>query len=111
MSLNPTVLDASTINHAGEFEMFLFDDEQWENSPTHHQQLMEKVAVYVEASSSRSEAKNREVRITIVTMYEPDQAGREFLSLVRSAVEKEGINFSCKFHEPVGVKLFRTNNQ
>jgi hypothetical protein len=29
MSLDPTVLDASAINQAGEFEMLLFYDEEW----------------------------------------------------------------------------------
>jgi hypothetical protein len=35
MSLDPTVLDASAINDAGEFEMMLFDDAEWDNSQEH----------------------------------------------------------------------------
>lgn len=96
MSLDPTVLDASTINKSGEFQMMLFDQEEW-GPQEHQQQLQAKVAAYIEAAQAMPQAKNRKVRITLVTMYEPDEAGRQLISTLRSVVESAGIAFEYVF--------------
>jgi hypothetical protein len=97
MSLDPTVLDASAINDAGEFEMMLFDDADWDNHQEHQQQLQAKVAAYMEAVTNKPEAKNRKVRITVVAMYQPDRAGNEFISKLRAVVEGAGMGFKYDF--------------
>jgi len=102
MSLDPTVLDASAINDAGEFVMMLFDDVEWENTQEqrqeHQQQLQAKIAVYMEMAKAKTEAENCRVRIMIAGMYEPDEAGRQFISTLRSVVESANIAFSYAFH-------------
>ena len=79
MSLDPTTLDASTINEASEFQMFLFDDAEWNGSLEHQQKLEEKAVAYIENARSQPKAKGRKLRITVVGMYEPDEAGNVFL--------------------------------
>lgn len=100
MSLDPTVLDAGAINKSGEFQMMLFDQEEWENQENpqeHHQQLQAKVAAYIDAAQAMPQAQNRKVRITLVTMYEPDEAGLQLISTLRSVVESAGIAFEYVF--------------
>lgn len=97
MSLDPTVLDAGAINKSGEFQMMLFDQEEWENPQEHQQQLQAKVAAYIEAAQAMPQAKDRKVRITLVSMYEPDESGRQLISTLRSVVESAGIAFEYVF--------------
>ena len=98
MSLDPTVLDGSAINQAGEFEMMLFDNEIWDNSQEHREQLQAKVSAYMEFARTRPEAKDRLVRITLVGMYQPDTLGQEFISRLGSTVESAGFAFKYDFH-------------
>ena len=93
MSLDPTVLDASAINDAGEFEMLLFDDVNWDNAEDHQQQLQAKIAAYLDAAANKPESKSRNVRITMVAMYEPEADGKQFISNLRALVEGAGIAF------------------
>jgi len=81
----------------GEFVMMLFDDAEWENTQEHQQQLQTKIAVYIEAAKAKVEAENCRVRIMIAGMYEPDEAGRQFISTLRSVVESAAIAFSYEF--------------
>ena len=98
MSLDPTVLDASAINDAGEFEMMLFDDELWHDSEAHQRQLQTKVVAYMQVARTQPEAKDRTVRITIVGMYQPDTAGQQFLARLGSMVGSEGMKFKYDLH-------------
>jgi hypothetical protein len=51
----------------------------------------------MEAVTNKPEAKNRKIRITVVGMYQPDRAGNEFISKLRSVVESAGMAFKYEF--------------
>jgi hypothetical protein len=93
MSLDPRELDATAINDAGEFEMMLFDDAEWDDTQEHQRQLQVKLAAYMDAARNKAEAKGRKIRITVVGMYPPDNAGSEFLSRTSAVVESAGMAF------------------
>jgi hypothetical protein len=97
MPLDPSVLDASVINDAGEFEMMLFDNDIWGSGQEHQRQLQAKVEAYMEAARTTAENKDKKVRITVVGMYQPDANGRKFMSQLRSMVESAGIAFKYDF--------------
>lgn len=86
----------------GKVELAIVDDSAWGDSMTHLQLLQDKVNSYLNFIESKEiydtypAAENRQVKIIIIAQYEPDQAGKDFISRLSDNLSDFGYEFEFR---------------
>jgi hypothetical protein len=93
------VVDIISINPAGSVVLTVSDHLDWDDSMRHQTMLQEKLNRYLEFIESGEilesypSATGRPVMIEVVTQYDPDLGGSQFLERARTIVEQAGFGF------------------
>jgi hypothetical protein len=96
---NLEIIDVVSTDNNGNVILTISDHSEWDSKNEHLLILQDKINTYLSAIESGDlyekypKAKYKNISIRVITLYDPNHDGREFLDKTKVMLEKAGYGF------------------